>query len=168
MISQLCRWRKLVPSRAAWCEPCKKQSRDVGLRASPDRERSFRHMAITDFAASRSSISPSRTQVSESRSRHMRATRGTRCVGWVTVANEGRARGAGSVRARRGRLPGRRPCDRRDGGADRRIRARPRASRAAAASRRLHRLDPADALGAGATLAAIEAGKTWRELEAAR
>ncbi len=36
---------------------------------------------------------------------------------------------------------------------------------AAAALRRLLRLEPADHLGAGATLAAIEAGKTWRELE---
>lgn len=36
---------------------------------------------------------------------------------------------------------------------------------AAAALRRLLRLDPADPLGASATLAAIEAGKTWRELE---
>ncbi len=33
--------------------------------------------------------------------------------------------------------------------------------------RRLLRLDPADPLGAGARLAAIEAGKTWRELETA-
>lgn len=38
---------------------------------------------------------------------------------------------------------------------------------AAAALRRLLRLDPADPLGAGATLDAIEAGKTWRELEKA-
>jgi hypothetical protein len=38
---------------------------------------------------------------------------------------------------------------------------------AAAALRRLLRLDPADPLGAGARLAAIEAGKTWRELETA-
>lgn len=38
---------------------------------------------------------------------------------------------------------------------------------AAAALRRLLRLDPADPLGAGARLAAIEAGKTWRDLEAA-
>ncbi|MBL8742051.1 MAG: hypothetical protein JNK04_13180 [Myxococcales bacterium] len=37
---------------------------------------------------------------------------------------------------------------------------------AAAALRRLLRLDPTDSLGAGATLFAIEAGKTWRELEA--
>jgi len=36
---------------------------------------------------------------------------------------------------------------------------------AAAALRRLLRLDPPDHLGAGASLAAIEAGKTWRELE---
>lgn len=36
---------------------------------------------------------------------------------------------------------------------------------AAAALRRLLRLDPTDPLGAGATLAAVEAGKTWRELE---
>jgi hypothetical protein len=36
---------------------------------------------------------------------------------------------------------------------------------AAAALRRLLRLDPADHLGAGALLAAIEAGKTWRDLE---
>jgi tetratricopeptide (TPR) repeat protein len=39
---------------------------------------------------------------------------------------------------------------------------------AAAALRRLLRLDPADPLGAGATLAGIEAGKTWRELETTR
>ncbi len=39
---------------------------------------------------------------------------------------------------------------------------------AAAALRRLLRLDPADPLGARARLAAIEAGKTWRELETAR
>lgn len=39
---------------------------------------------------------------------------------------------------------------------------------ASAALRRLMRLDPADPLGARARLAAIEAGKTWRELEAAR
>lgn len=39
---------------------------------------------------------------------------------------------------------------------------------AAAALRRLLRLEPTDSLGAGATLAAIEAGKTWRELEPAR
>jgi hypothetical protein len=39
---------------------------------------------------------------------------------------------------------------------------------AAAALRRLLRLDPADPLGARATLAAIEPGKTWRELEPAR
>lgn len=39
---------------------------------------------------------------------------------------------------------------------------------AATSLRRLLRLDPADPLGAGATLAAIEAGKTWRELEPAR
>ena len=38
---------------------------------------------------------------------------------------------------------------------------------AVAALRRLLRLDPADPLGARARLAAIEAGKTWRELEAA-
>lgn len=38
---------------------------------------------------------------------------------------------------------------------------------AAAALRRLLRLDPADPLNAGARLAAIEAGKTWRELETA-
>jgi hypothetical protein len=38
----------------------------------------------------------------------------------------------------------------------------------ATALRRLLRLEPADPLGAGATLAAIEAGKTWRELEPAR
>lgn len=38
---------------------------------------------------------------------------------------------------------------------------------AAAALRRLLRLDPADHLGAAARLAAIEAGKTWRELEPA-
>jgi hypothetical protein len=38
---------------------------------------------------------------------------------------------------------------------------------AAAALRRLLRLDPADPLGAGASLVAIEAGKTWRELETA-
>jgi hypothetical protein len=38
---------------------------------------------------------------------------------------------------------------------------------AAAALRRLLRLDPADPLGAGARLAAIDAGKVWRELEAA-
>jgi hypothetical protein len=39
---------------------------------------------------------------------------------------------------------------------------------AAAALRRLLRLDPTDPLGARARLAAIDAGKTWRELEAAR
>ena len=39
---------------------------------------------------------------------------------------------------------------------------------AAAALRRLLRLDPADPLGARASLAAIEAGKTWRELETSR
>jgi hypothetical protein len=39
---------------------------------------------------------------------------------------------------------------------------------AAAALRRLLRLEPSDPLGAGARLAAIEAGKTWRELEPAR
>src|SRR5690606_10953747 len=38
---------------------------------------------------------------------------------------------------------------------------------AAANLRRLLRLDPTDPLGAGASLAAIEAGKTWRELEPA-
>ena len=38
---------------------------------------------------------------------------------------------------------------------------------AAAALRRLLRLDPADHLASGASLAAIEAGKTWRELETA-
>lgn len=38
---------------------------------------------------------------------------------------------------------------------------------AAAALRRLLRLDPADQLCAAASLAAIEAGKTWRELETA-
>lgn len=38
---------------------------------------------------------------------------------------------------------------------------------AAAALRRLLRLDPADPLDAGARLAAIQAGNTWRELEAA-
>ncbi len=38
---------------------------------------------------------------------------------------------------------------------------------AAAALRRLLRLDPADPLGASARLTAIEAGKTWRELETA-
>lgn len=43
-----------------------------------------------------------------------------------------------------------------------------RADDAAAALRRLLRLDPADPLGARATLTAIEAGKTWCELEAAR
>jgi hypothetical protein len=36
---------------------------------------------------------------------------------------------------------------------------------AAAALRKILRFDPADRLGASATLAAIEAGKTWRELE---
>jgi hypothetical protein len=36
---------------------------------------------------------------------------------------------------------------------------------AAAALRRLLRLDPADHLGAGVSLAALAAGKTWRELE---
>jgi hypothetical protein len=43
-----------------------------------------------------------------------------------------------------------------------------RSKDAAAALRRLLRLEPSDPLGAGATLAAIEAGKTWRELETAR
>lgn len=38
---------------------------------------------------------------------------------------------------------------------------------AAAALRRLLRLDPTDPLGAQARLAAMEAGKTWRELEKA-
>ncbi len=38
---------------------------------------------------------------------------------------------------------------------------------AAAALRRLLRLDPADPFGASATLAALAAGKTWRELETA-
>jgi hypothetical protein len=42
---------------------------------------------------------------------------------------------------------------------------RDRREDAAAALRRLLHLDPADPLGAGASLAAIEAGKTWRELE---
>lgn len=37
---------------------------------------------------------------------------------------------------------------------------------AAAVLRRLLRLDPADPLGAGESLASIEAGQTWRELEA--
>jgi len=40
-----------------------------------------------------------------------------------------------------------------------------RSKDAAAALRRLLRLEPSDPLGAGARLAAIEAGKTWRELE---
>jgi hypothetical protein len=44
---------------------------------------------------------------------------------------------------------------------------RDRREDAAAALRRLLRLDPADPLGAGASVAAIEAGKTWRELETA-
>jgi hypothetical protein len=39
---------------------------------------------------------------------------------------------------------------------------------AVAVLRRLLRLDPADPLVAGARLAAIEAGKTWRELEGKR
>ena len=39
---------------------------------------------------------------------------------------------------------------------------------AVAALRRLPRLDPVDPLGARARLAAIGAGKTWRELETAR
>lgn len=39
---------------------------------------------------------------------------------------------------------------------------------AAAALRRLLRLDPTDPLGAGARLAAIKAGKAWRELETTR
>lgn len=43
-----------------------------------------------------------------------------------------------------------------------------RSKDAAAALRRLLRLEPSDPLGAGATLAAIEAGKSWRELETAR
>lgn len=43
-----------------------------------------------------------------------------------------------------------------------------RSKDAAAALRRLLRLEPSDPLGAGATLAGIEAGKTWRELEPAR
>jgi hypothetical protein len=38
---------------------------------------------------------------------------------------------------------------------------------AAAVLRRLLRLDPTDPLDAGASLTAIEAGKTWRELETA-
>lgn len=42
-----------------------------------------------------------------------------------------------------------------------------RSEDAAAALRRLLRLDPVDPLGAGARLAAIEAGKTWREVETA-
>jgi hypothetical protein len=44
---------------------------------------------------------------------------------------------------------------------------RDRRENAATAVRRLLRLDSTDPLGAGAILAAIEAGKTWRELEAA-
>ncbi len=44
---------------------------------------------------------------------------------------------------------------------------RDRREEAVAALRRLLHLDPADPLGAGATLAAIEAGKTWRELDPA-
>lgn len=44
---------------------------------------------------------------------------------------------------------------------------RDRRENAATTVRRLLRLDSADPLGAGAILTAIEAGKTWRELEAA-
>lgn len=44
---------------------------------------------------------------------------------------------------------------------------RDRREEAAAALRRLLRLGPADHLGARASLTAVEAGKTWREMEAA-
>jgi hypothetical protein len=43
-----------------------------------------------------------------------------------------------------------------------------RSKDAAAALRRILRLEPSDPVGAGATLAAIEVGKTWRELEPPR
>lgn len=52
-------------------------------------------------------------------------------------------------------------------GLSRALLRRDRREDATAALRRLLRLDPADLLGAGASLAAIEAGKTWRELETA-
>lgn len=52
-------------------------------------------------------------------------------------------------------------------GLSRALLRRERREEAAAALRRLLRLDPADPLGAGVSLAAIEAGKTWRELEMA-
>ncbi|MBI4952967.1 MAG: cytoplasmic protein [Myxococcales bacterium] len=50
-------------------------------------------------------------------------------------------------------------------GLSRALLRRDRREDAAVALRRLLRLDPADHLGAGARLAAVEAGKTWRELE---
>jgi hypothetical protein len=50
-------------------------------------------------------------------------------------------------------------------GLSRALLRRDRREAAAAAGQRLLRLDPADPLGAGASLAAIEAGKTWRELK---
>jgi hypothetical protein len=52
-------------------------------------------------------------------------------------------------------------------GLSRALLRRDRREDAAAALRRLLRLDPADHLGAGASVAAIEAGKTWREMETA-
>jgi hypothetical protein len=52
-------------------------------------------------------------------------------------------------------------------GLSRALLRRDRREDAASALRRLLRLDPADHLGARASLAALEAGKTWRELETA-
>jgi hypothetical protein len=52
-------------------------------------------------------------------------------------------------------------------GLSRALLRRDRREDAAAALRRLLRLDPADHLRARASLAAIEAGKTWREMETA-
>jgi hypothetical protein len=52
-------------------------------------------------------------------------------------------------------------------GLSRALLRRDRREDAAAALRRLVRLDPADHLSARASLAAIEAGKTWREMEPA-
>ncbi len=52
-------------------------------------------------------------------------------------------------------------------GLSRALLRRDRREDAAAALRRLLRLDPADPLSARASLAAIEAGKTWREMETA-
>ena len=52
-------------------------------------------------------------------------------------------------------------------GLSRALLCRDRREDAAAALRRLLRLDPADHLCARASVAAIEAGKTWREMETA-